>query len=129
MLNLDWQNMILKPTQDMLSQITGFIPVLIGSLIILFVGWIVAKIIRKVANRILKIIQFDKVSEKAGITEILKKGDIKHTAAELLSVMVYWLFMVMVWVMVINSLGLDIASQLLETIFSYIPSAHYDKAS
>jgi hypothetical protein len=118
---MDWQTFIVEPTKEMLTRIANFIPTLIGALVILIVGWIIAKIIKWLVNRMLVIIRFDVIVEKAGVPSILSKGDIKFTARQMISGLAYWLVMIMVLVMVVNALGLTVASQLLEGLFAYIP--------
>lgn len=118
---MDWQTFIVEPTKEMLTRIANFIPILIGALVILIVGWIVAKIIKGLVNRILAVIRFDVIAEKAGVSNILSKGGIKFTARQMISGLAYWLVMIMVLVMVVNALGLTVASQLLEGLLAYIP--------
>ena len=118
---MDWQTLIVEPTKEMLTRIANFVPILIGALVILIVGWIVAKIIKGLVNRILAVIRFDVIAEKAGVSNILSKGGIKLTARQMISGLAYWLVMIMVLVMVVNALGLTVASQLLEGLLAYIP--------
>ena len=119
---LDYETIIIEPVQEMLTKLIGFIPVLLGALAILIIGWLMAKVLRGIVNRALKVVQFDKVADKAGISGVLNKGGIELNAREILSGVVYWLIMIMVWVMVFNALGLTVASQLLEKIFTYVPN-------
>lgn len=114
--------LVVYPIREMLAKFASFVPTLVGALLILAFGWIFAKVIRDVILRILKAIQFDKIADKAGISEILTKGGIKHTAGEMLGSLVYWLVIIMVLVMTVNALGLTIASQLLERLFAYVPN-------
>jgi len=118
---LNWETLIIEPIKEMLAKIAGFIPTLLGALIILIVGWIVAKIIRRAVNQLLKLIRFDKIAEKAGISDILSKGNIEATASQVLGGLAYWLVMIMALIMVVNALGLAVASQLLEGLLDYIP--------
>ncbi|MHC4160073.1 MAG: membrane protein, partial [Planctomycetota bacterium] len=119
---LEWENLIADPVRQMLSRILGYLPVLLGALLILIVGWIVAKAIRRALDWLLKTIRFDVLAEKAGISEILKKGDLKISAREVVSGLVYWLVIIMVLVMVVNALGLPKASDVLESLFAYVPN-------
>jgi len=118
---IDWEKLITEPVQEMLKKIAGYIPNLLGALVILIVGWIVAKIIRRLVDALLKVARFDTLADKAGITNVLKKGDLKITAREVLSGLVYWLIMIMVLVLVVNALGLPGSSDILEQLFLYIP--------
>jgi hypothetical protein len=119
---IEWGNLIVDPVREMLAKIMAYLPVLIGALVILIVGWIVAKIIRWMVDGALKAVQFDKLADKSGISEVLKKGNLKITAREVLSNLVYWLVIIMVLVMVVNALGLPKASDVLTSLFAYVPS-------
>jgi len=72
-------------------------------------------------NGVLKAVHFDALADKAGISEVLQKGDLKITARQVVSSLVYWLIMIMVLVMVANALGLPKASDILSSLFAYVP--------
>ena len=118
---IEWENLIVEPIRQMLTKIMAYLPVLLGALIILIVGWIVAKIIRWIVDGALKAIRFDTLADKAGISKVLMKGDLKITARMVISGLVYWLVIIMVLVMVVNALGLPKASDVLASLFAYVP--------
>jgi len=118
---MDWNTLVTDPLEEMLGKLMTFIPTLLGALIILIVGFMTAKLIRKLVIRALDIIKFTVISDKAGITGILKKGEVKLSASQIVGGLSYWLVMIMVLVMVVNALGLTVASQLLDGLLSYIP--------
>jgi MFS family permease len=118
---LQWDNLIADPIRKMLETIFAYLPILLGALIILIVGWIVAKVIRRAVDWLLKTARFDTLADKAGISEVLRKGDLKVTAREVVSGLVYWLVIIMVLVMVVNALGLPKASDILASLFAYVP--------
>jgi hypothetical protein len=107
----NYQSLIVEPVREMLTRMVGYLPVLLGALAILTVGWVVAKTLRAMVNRGLKVAHFDSLAEKAGISQILAKGGLKTSAREVLSTLVYWLVIVMVLVVVVNALGLPQASR------------------
>jgi large-conductance mechanosensitive channel len=118
---IEWKNLVIEPVTQMLTRIMAYLPVLLGALVILIVGWLVAKAIRRLVDWLLKTIRFDTLADKAGITEILKKGDLKITAGEVVSSIVYWLIIIMVLVMTVDALGLPKSSDILESLFAYVP--------
>jgi hypothetical protein len=118
---IEWGSLIVEPVREMLTKIMAYLPVLLGALLILIVGWIVAKIIRSIVNGALKVVRFDALADKAGISEVLRKGDLKITARQVLSGLVYWLIIIMVLVMAANALGLPKASDILSSLFAYVP--------
>lgn len=119
---IEWNSLIVEPVSQMLTKLISYLPTLFGALIILTVGWLVAKTLRRMVNRGLESIQFNKLADKAGISDILRKGGLKTSANEVLSSLVYWLAIIMVLVMVVNALGLPQASNVLESLFAYIPN-------
>jgi hypothetical protein len=119
---LEWENLIADPVRQMLARILGYLPVLLGALVILIAGWIVAKAIKRMLDWLLKTIRFDTLADKAGISAILRKGDLKISAREVVSSLVYWLIMIMVLVMTVDALGLPKASDVLATLFAYVPN-------
>ncbi len=118
---IEWKNLVIEPVTQMLTRIMAYLPVLLGALIILIVGWLVAKAIRRLVDWLLKTVRFDSLADKAGISEILRKGDLKISAREVVSSIVYWLVIIMVLVMTVDALGLPKSSDILESLFAYIP--------
>ena len=118
---IEWNNLIVEPVIQMLTRIMAYLPVLLGALVILIVGWIVAKAIRRLVDWLLKVIRFDALADKAGISEILRKGDLKISAREVVSSIVYWLVVIMVLVMTVDALGLPKSSDVLASLFAYVP--------
>ena len=119
---IEWNALIVEPVRQMLTRIMAYLPVLLGALIILIVGWIVAKTIRRLVDWLLKTVRFDMLADKAGISEILKKGNMDVSARRLVSGIVYWLIIIMVLVMAVDALGLPKASDVLASLFAYIPN-------
>jgi hypothetical protein len=118
---MEWENLIVEPVREMLTKVMAYLPVLLGALVILIVGWVVAKGIRRIVDWLLKAVRFDTMADQAGISEVLRKGNLKTTARGVISGLVYWLIMIMVLVMVVNALGLPKASDILASLFAYIP--------
>jgi hypothetical protein len=118
---IEWKNLVVEPVTQMLTKIMDYLPVLLGALVILIVGWIVAKAIKRLVDWLLKLVRFDVLADKAGISEILRKGNLDISAREVLSSIVYWLIVIMVLVMTVDALGLPKASDILASLFAYVP--------
>jgi len=115
------ENLIVQPVREMLTKIMAYLPVLLGALLILIVGWLVAKAVRRLVDLLLKVTRFDTLADKTGITEVLRKGDLKISAREVISGLVYWLIILMVLVMAVDALGLPKSSDILAGLFAYVP--------
>lgn len=119
---MDWQATVFEPVESMWMSIMGFLPTLISVIVILIFGWLLAALAQKIITRFFKLARLDSVSEKIGIANILTKGDINYTLSEIIGVMVYWLLMLVVFLMAVNALQLEVASQLLSQVILYVPN-------
>lgn len=117
----DFKAAILDPIDLMWTKVVDFAPTFIGVVIILLVGWMVAALLQKVVVRFLKLARLDTISEKAGIANVLMKGDISMTLSEIIGSLVYWLFILVVILAAVNALNLDAAALLLNDVILYIP--------
>lgn len=104
------------------TQLASFVPQLFAALLLLFVGWLIAKLVRAGMVRLLRVLQFDKLSERSGIEAFLKQGQLDVSLGGLLASLVYWLIILIVIVTVSNSLGLHMVAELFNRVVLYIPN-------
>ncbi|MFC1863199.1 hypothetical protein ACFL1Z_04515 [Thermodesulfobacteriota bacterium] len=104
------------------TKITVFLPELIGAIIIFIVGLILAKLIKMGIVKFLRLVRFDTAAEKTGVKDILNKGSIFKTPSEIVGLLVYWFVMILVIIASFDALGLPIVSDILNSIFLYIPN-------
>jgi hypothetical protein len=86
-----------------------FLPRLIVMLILAFLGWVLAYVAKIVLRSILRLINFDKLSENAGASQLLTRADLP-SATEVLSRFVFWvawLGFILLGVSVLGILGLQ----------------------
>ncbi len=76
---MDQVNLVLDTVRTYLVEIGSFLPKLTGALIVLVLGWLVAKALRWVIVRGLHLARFDVVTGKAGIDGLLKRGGARKT--------------------------------------------------
>ena len=119
---MDWTLVIMESVKEMLTRVGGFIPKLVGLMLILIIGWLIAKIIEAVIVRALKLVRLDTLAEKSGASNFLAKGGIKYTLSELIGVLIYWIVMLIVMITALNSMQWTVAAEVLNTVVSYIPS-------
>jgi hypothetical protein len=89
-------------------------------LILAFLGWAIAYVVKAVLRNILKLIKFDKLSENAGASQLLNKADLP-SATELVSRFVFWvtwLGFILLSVSVLGILGLQ---EQIATFFLFLP--------
>ncbi|MFQ5904349.1 MAG: hypothetical protein ACE5JO_11730, partial [Candidatus Binatia bacterium] len=103
------------------TKVGAFLPDFFAALVILIVGWIVCKIVKRIAIRILKVCRFDVLAEKSGIDKILERGGIQQTSSEILGLLIFWFLFLIVIVATLDTLGLPGVTDTLNTIYLYLP--------
>ena len=86
-----------------------YLPRLIVMLILAFVGWVIAYVVKVILRSILHFMKFDKLSENAGASQLLNKAALP-AATEMLSRFVFWvtwLGFILLGVSVLGILGLQ----------------------
>ncbi len=111
----------LSPVKDMVGEILGFLPNLLGALVIFFIFYLVARIIQRLAANLLATVGFNKVPEWLGLGEA-KEGSASASTVAGWVVMVSVLFMGAI--QAFNTLGLAIvsglANELMQGLFSIL---------
>jgi len=114
--------MLLDPAVEIIQRMINFVILSLGGLLVIAIGWIVAKMVRTVVSRLLKALRVDTLAEKSGFTRVLERGDIHYQLSDLIAVVIYW-FIVMVSILVAaNVMGLSVVANLLDKIVLYIPN-------
>jgi small-conductance mechanosensitive channel len=111
-----------QPLQDALSAFLGFIPQLIGALIILLVGYVIAKALQAIVGRVLEGIGFDRWMERGGIKQFFDRADTEHTPHSILGRLVFWFVFIIAITMAADALGIPQVSAVLAQLIAYIPS-------
>lgn len=120
---MDWLTfVVVDPVKAMLVKICSYIPSIAGAIVILVVGWLLAKFVETVLVRILKTVRLDTVSDKAGVSNVLAQGDIRVTLSELVGAIVYWLIILVVIATALNALNLSVAAELVSRLVEYVPN-------
>ena len=94
---------LLEPVSGMVDELLAFLPNFLAAAIILLVGWLVARIIRRVTTNVLSSIGIDGLSEQAKLTTVLGE----QRLSGLVGLVVYILVLVPVIVGALNALKLE----------------------
>src|SRR4030065_1984238 len=70
---------------------------------------------------LLKAIQFDRVSERSGLTHVLCKGGVSYSPANLLSRFFYWVIVLVTLILGINALEVEATQNLIVHFFNFLP--------
>ena len=117
-----FDSLIMEPVQSLLTQLLTFLPKLLAAILILLVGWWLAKALEALIVRVLKTIAIDKLADQIQLSNVLAKGSIRRKVSELLGAIVYWLIMLAVVMVTFNALELTVAAQLFQRVVEFLPN-------
>ena len=117
-----WQQAITASVQNLWTQIIAFVPSLVGALLVLIVGLIVASVLSKLAHKLVTLTKVDSFIHK--IDSIKKMGDmgVHFNIANLIAWLIKWFFIIVTLIAVVNILSLTQVSSFLQDVASYIPN-------
>lgn len=104
------------------TQIQLFLPRVLGALILLALGWIVASVVRRLLVRGLRVLRVDEAAERAGLEDFLLRGGVRFTTVTLVAQIVYWGMFLVVVLAVFNVLGVPIPASTIEQVAGYLPN-------
>jgi flagellar biosynthesis protein FliQ len=113
--------MSLEPLRGFLISVGEFLPRVLLALVVLVVGWMVAKMVRFAIARGLRAVNFNVLTERAGMDGFLRAGGIGSDTAGLLALLFYWLVILASLVIGFNLLGLTYITDLLGRVVLFLP--------
>jgi len=119
---MDWKAILWDPVSGIFTRAVNFLPTLISAFAVIIIGWFIAKAIQKITSKVFSWLKLDVLSDKSGLSNLLSKGGIKQTFSQLLSVLLYWFVMLLVFISALNILQLNVLAQLMDKIIFYIPN-------
>jgi mechanosensitive ion channel-like protein len=101
------------------SNVATFVPKFAVFLIILIVGYFVAKAIAKILDKVLTRAGFDRLAERGGVKTALARS--KYDASDILAKIVYYAIMLFVLSTAFGVFGANPVSSYLHAVIAYLP--------
>jgi hypothetical protein len=102
------------------SNVITFVPKLLAALLILLVGYFVAKAVAGILNKVLERVGFDRVVERGGVRQVLARS--KYDPSDILAKLVFWTIMLLVLQLAFGVFGSNPVSDLLSGLIAYLPN-------
>src|SRR3954464_14275692 len=80
--------------QASFAQVFGdFVPAMLGALVILFAGYLLAKVLEKLTERFLRRIRLNRMLERGGVMQAVERSGSHLNPIRVLTNLVFWLVM------------------------------------
>jgi hypothetical protein len=107
--------------EDALRAVVLFVPKLVAFLVILVVGYFIAKLIGKAIDKVLERVGFDRAVERGGVKKALAKSS--YDASSIVGKLVFYTLMLFVLQMAFGVFGPNPISDLLTGVIAFLPRA------
>lgn len=108
--------------EGMFESIIAFLPLLLGAILILVLGYIVAKLLEKGTDLILEKAGFDRVMSRGGVEQAIARTGTALDPSSIVARLVFWTVLLVAILMAANALGLTAVSDMFESLVIYIPN-------
>jgi uncharacterized membrane protein YjgN (DUF898 family) len=114
-------DMLLDTTREFLHQIAVFVPRLALALLVVVVGWLLAKALRFAVEKGLRAVNFGVLTERAGTDHFLQQGGLRGDTTTLFGLFTYWVVILAALIIAFNGLGLTYITDLLQRVELFAP--------
>ncbi|MDP3769591.1 MAG: hypothetical protein U1A23_03730 [Candidatus Sungbacteria bacterium] len=117
-----WGDVILVSLQQVWMSIAAFIPTLFGSMLIFFIGLVIAVTLGQLVEQIVRGLKIDNLLRKLDVEKTIERAGWKMDSATFLGSLVRWFFIVVFLLAAANILGLSQVGDFLRDVLLYIPN-------
>lgn len=113
---------LLQSLRKTWTEVVAVLPDIALALLLLVAGWLLAKLIRRLAIRAMKAARVDELAERSGLDDFLVQGGVELTTVTLIGGALYWLILAAAFIALLDALGLRTAEVLLSRLANFVPN-------
>jgi len=118
----DWGQALITSAAAALALFLAAIPRIIGFLVILIIGWLIASGIASLVAAFLRSVRFNDLAERSGFTGYVHNMGVRGDASGFIAEVVKWFVRLIVLVVAFDALGLPAVSQVLQQLLLFLPN-------
>lgn len=118
----EWTSALMTSLAGAMALFFSAIPKLLGFLVILIVGWLIASLVEKGVVAVLRTVRFNELSQRAGLADFVGKMGADTDSSGLLAAVVKWFIRLIALVVAFDALGLPAVSDVLRQLLLWLPN-------
>jgi hypothetical protein len=115
-------DLILDSLQSSWFQIAAYFPRVLTAIVLLILGWLIARTVQRVVVRLLRLARLEAAAEQTGVDDFLVRGGVRFTVVTLIGEIFYWGLILIFAVAVFNLIGLTMSPESVARLTSYVPN-------
>lgn len=105
-----------------LNTFLSAIPRIIGFLLVLVVGWIIASLLARGVEALLHAVKFNELARRSGFADFVRNMGVKDDSAGVIAGIVKWFVRLIALVVAFDTLGLPAVSNVLQQLLLWLPN-------
>lgn len=118
----DWGQALMASLAGALAMFFGVIPKVLGFIVILVVGWLIASLIEKAVVALLRAVNFNALADRSGLTDFARKSGTGADASGMIAGISKWFVRLIALVVAFDALGLPAVSDVLRQLLLWLPN-------
>jgi hypothetical protein len=114
-------DMLVDATREFLHQTATFLPRLLLAMLVVVVGWLIAKAVRFAVERALRAINFNVLTDRAGTDNFLRQAGMSGDTTTVFGLLAFWLVVLATLIIAFNGMGLTYITDLLGRVVLFAP--------
>lgn len=117
-----WTDAIVLAWNTVVDRIVNFVPNFLGAILVLIIGWLVAILLEKLVDQLVRVVGLQSLSEKVKLEDTIKKAGIKKDLAALVGAFVKWVIVILAFLAAAEILTLTQVVEFLNSVLGFVPN-------
>jgi len=118
----DWGDALLTSMTQALALFLAAIPKVIAFILIAIIGWIIASLVARAVEALLRNVRFSDMAQRSGFDGFVANTGVKTDAAGFVALIAKWFIRLIALVVAFDALGLPAVSDVLRQLLLWLPN-------
>lgn len=118
----NWGDAFANSFREAMAGLAAAIPNLLGFLLIVLIGWIVASLLSSAVGALLRAVRFNELANRAGLSTFVNNMGLRTDPAGFVALITRWLVWLVTFVVAFDALGLPAVSNILQQMLAWLPN-------
>ncbi len=118
----DWGTALVSSVAAALAMLLAAVPRILGFVVILVIGWLIASAVAGIAGAVLRNVHFNDLARRSGFAGFVESTGVRTDSAGLLALIAKWFIRLITLVVAFDALGLPAVSMVLQDFLVWLPN-------
>ena len=118
----NWKELTFDSLAEIMNDIMGALPNLIGAILILIIGWIITKIAIIILKKVLRLAKVDKLTDVINEKKLFGKVDLRFNVINVIVGFVKWILYLVFLIVASDIMNWEVASRGIGDLLLYLPT-------